>query len=46
MEESLEFISCHKIATLDLQYYKFWYLINLYCLQPRAIIVLLWLLAM
>ena len=34
-----------KIATLDLQYYKFWYLINLYCLQPRAIIVLLWLLA-
>ena len=46
MEESLEFISCHKIATLDLQYYKFWYLINLYFLQPRAIIVLLWLLAM
>ena len=46
MEESLEFIPCHKIATLDLQYYKFWYLINLYCLQPRAIIVLSWLLAM
>ena len=32
MEEALKFILCHKIATLDLQYFKFWYLINLYCI--------------
>ena len=29
MEESLKFILCHKIATLNLQYYKFGYLIDL-----------------
>ena len=29
IEESLKFILCHKIATLNLQYYKFGYLIDL-----------------
>ena len=24
------YILCHKIASLDLQYFTFWYLINLY----------------
>ena len=29
MEESLKFILCHKIATLNVQYDKFGYLIDL-----------------